>query len=168
MDDIGHDAPEREIVIDRDENRLMRGVLGTQLDPAFFLDQALEGELAMQGGDDDPPIALFDRAIDDQQIPVVDPGPDHRVAGGADKVGGRGVQDQVLVEVDALLDMIVGGRGEAGGDSHAEEGELCRLADLQAINGGNRAVGGEGAVAGHGPFKRGWPARDREPICRPG
>ena len=85
--------------------------------------EALEGEGPLQHGHDDAAGAGIEAAVDDQQVAVVDAGPSHGVAADPQKEGAVGVANQVVVEVDAGFDVVVGGAGKAGGDAVPGQGQ---------------------------------------------
>lgn len=85
--------------------------------------EALQGEGPFQHGHNDAAGPRIEAAVDDQQVAVVDAGAGHRVAADPQKEGAAGVADQLVVEVDAGLDVVVGGAGKAGGDAVAGQGQ---------------------------------------------
>ena len=51
----------------------------------------------------------------------MDAGPGHGIAPDPHKEGRGGMVDQVLVQIQTLVDIIVGGRGKAGGNPAGEQ-----------------------------------------------
>ena len=82
------------------------------------MEQARHGQLAVEHGDHDIVVLGLQRAVHDQDIPVVQPDPLHRVTGESDVVGRGGVLDQQLVQIEVA---IVGGRGESSGDQRQHQ-----------------------------------------------
>jgi len=54
------------------------------------------------------------RAIHDQDVAVVQTGALHRIASQPHEIGGGGMLDQQFVEIEVAVQVVVGGRGEAG------------------------------------------------------
>jgi hypothetical protein len=78
----------------------------------------------VDAGDYDAAVGHRGGTINDQQVAVVNGGALHRIAGNADEEGGGRVADQVLVEVDPAFQVVVGRRGEAGGDADGQQRQL--------------------------------------------
>src|SRR5690606_6609690 len=74
----------------------------------------------------DVPALHLPGPVDDEDVAVVDAGPAHGVAAGADEVRRRGVLDDEVVEVEDAVDGVVGGRGEPALGEGEEEGEAER------------------------------------------
>ena len=81
----------------------------------------LHGELAVHAGDDHRAVRWLERAVDDEEVPVLDAGAGHRVALRADEVGRGRPRDQQLVEVERALDILLGGRREPRHDRRGHE-----------------------------------------------
>lgn len=57
----------------------------------------------------------------------MDSGIDHRVASNLDEERGRRVLDEMFIQVEILVDEVVGGGGKTGGDGRDKEREFPRL-----------------------------------------
>lgn len=88
----------------------MAGIPRAQQDAVRQPAELLDGELAIDDGDDDAPVHRFEGTIHDEQIAIMDAEAGHRVSLHADEEGGFLMFDQVFVEAEARLE-IVGGRG---------------------------------------------------------
>lgn len=109
MDAPAHNAPDREFLIPRDEDIPMAGIAGTQQHALRQPAELLDGELAIDDGNDDAPVSRFDGTIHDEQIAIMDAEAGHRVSLHANEVGGFLMLDQVFVEAEARLE-VIGGR----------------------------------------------------------
>lgn len=116
MDGPDDDAPDFEIVRIVDADGMVFGVGGAEFDVAVVFVAEVEvfdGELVVDESDDDIAVGGFGRAVDDGDVAVVDAGVDHAVAVHAAIEGGFGVADEVAVEVERLVEVVFGRRGEA-------------------------------------------------------
>lgn len=69
----GGDAPDDEVGEGRDPDVRIARVICLQDHPGGRDAEALDGELAVEDGDDDAPVARLERPVDDQLIPVARP-----------------------------------------------------------------------------------------------
>src|SRR5690606_39912929 len=114
------------------------GVLRDEPDrPPAYAD-LLDGQLAVQRRHDDVPALRLDGPIHHQHVARVDARTHHRLALDGDEVSGDRVLDDELVEVERLVDVVVGGGGGAGRGAGQQE---------RAGVGGGRGGRGEGGGA---------------------
>jgi hypothetical protein len=88
-------------------------VLRDQPGSAFPESQAFDRQFAVDGRNDDPAILWFEGSIDNEKIPIMDAGSPHRMTGYAGKKGRGRVFDQMGIEVQSLVDVVIGRGGEA-------------------------------------------------------
>jgi len=74
--------------------------------------EPLNGEFIVNDGDHNSAMLGLQTTIDDQFISRIDTGIDHRRAGDPDNEGRRVVINQMRIELDDLLDMVIGRTGE--------------------------------------------------------
>lgn len=117
MDYVLDDAPDFQLHIGAEGLGAIVFVFGHQGDLAAAQADAFDGEFAVEVGDDDVFIFGLGGAIHDQEVAGVDAGVDHGIAGDADEIGGGGLGDEVLVEVELAFEVILGRRGKAGRDT---------------------------------------------------
>ena len=72
-------------------------------------EQAFDGEFAIDGGDHNAAMRRFDGPIDYQQVAIMNRRSLHGVALNAHKERRGGVIDQVVIEVQSLVNVILGG-----------------------------------------------------------
>ena len=116
----------------RDEHELLAGSL-----------QSLDGELAVDHGDDDPAGSSGDGSIHDQQVAIVDAGTLHGSPACSQKERGGWSSDEFLVEIERPFHVVVGRRGKAGFHPRRQE---------WANNGWCGRIGPEWAAIVHGPI----------------
>lgn len=85
--------------------------------------ELLDGEAAIDDSDDDLPVLRVERPIHDEQVAIMDAEAGHGVALHPDEEGGFPVLDQVLVEAQAVLEVVGGRRREACRDGPCQHRE---------------------------------------------
>ena len=116
MDNEGDDAPDGEFLRLADLNGDKFGILGFKKDVSSPFAEALHSKLSIQHGNDDLAVPGRDGGVHDKDVAALDTGVPHRVAPDADEKCGRRVADEVLVEVERVLHVILGGRRKPGLD----------------------------------------------------
>jgi hypothetical protein len=96
---------------------------GLQPPAALVLVEKLEREGPLDHGDHHPAGPGLNGPVHHQQVAVEDAGIAHRLAAHPQEEGAAGVADQHIVEVDAALDVVVGGAGEARRHAGAHQGQ---------------------------------------------
>ena len=131
--------PEERVVALAQGQRRVAGMGRLQPQATAVQHQALEREGPLQHRHHNAAGARLHAAIDDQQITVMDAGLHHRIAAHAQEEGAAGAGDQLLVEVDAGFDVVVGGAGETGGHTLASQGQ--QQADAALAQGPGERLG---------------------------
>jgi hypothetical protein len=90
----------------------VRLTTGSQQYSVGYAAQLLDGEFAIDHGNDNTAILRLDRSIYNQKITIVDAKAGHRTTFDLDEERCFFVFNQVIVEIDALLGVIVSGRRE--------------------------------------------------------
>ena len=85
------------------------GVFWPEFDTAHVLEQAFDRVLAINDGHDDIAVLGVLGAIDDDRVTFLDACPGHGVALDREHEGGWFVANQIIVEIQAFLN-VVGGR----------------------------------------------------------
>jgi hypothetical protein len=114
-DAAGHHAPDQQLLVGRDGEDGGAGVGRPRLHQYALLQEALDGQLAVQQVMT-MSACLASRAAHDQDVAVVESRALHGVAGHVEVIGGGRVRDQQFVQVQVTVQMVVGGQGEAGRD----------------------------------------------------
>lgn len=114
------DAPDLDVHAFGNFDRGIGLVLRHQPDLAVSLVEALDRELAVDDGHDDVFVTGRFRPVDDEQVAVVQVRIDHGIPVHMGEEGRGGMLDEVLMQVERFLEVIVGGRGEAGRDALRE------------------------------------------------
>lgn len=125
FDDVGNDAPDAGIVVLVELDVGEVGVGRAEEGPPFPEMEVLDGEAAVDPGEDEGTGAGAEGAVDEDEISVSESGIAHGFAADACEEGGGGVADEFAGEIDALLQVVGRGGGEAGGDRAGCEGEGC-------------------------------------------
>ena len=112
----GHHAPDQQLLVGRDGDNGVAGISRAELDQPALLEEAFDGQLAVQDRDDDIVVLRLQRAVHDQEVTIVQSGALHGVAGQADIERGGWVMDQELMKVEVAVQVIVGGRRESSRD----------------------------------------------------
>lgn len=76
----------------------------------------LHGQVAVHNGDDHMVVPGLDGSVHHQDVVVKDSGLNHGMPTSTQEVGGLGVPDQHLDQIDALGTQVVGGGRKAGAD----------------------------------------------------
>ena len=120
--DVAHEhAADDDVHAVGDLDRFVADVFGAEADFSVGDFDLLERAFAVDDGDDDVVVLRGEAVVDHEQIAVEDAGDGHAIALGPVEEGGGRMGDDVLVEVDAFFDVVVGGGGEACGDAQSEE-----------------------------------------------
>ncbi len=110
------DAPDLDLIAESELKGWVVGVGGFQSQAALMPFETFEREGTVEHRNHDVAWAWVKAAIHNQQIPMLNPGVGHRVATDPEKERADGMADQLFIEINANVDVVVGGRGEAGGD----------------------------------------------------
>ena len=137
MDDVGDGSPDEELLILPDQNGGIVRVFRLKGNLIAALTQSFHGELPVDHRHDDLAINRGDRAVDNQDVPVVDVDILHGAALRPNEEGGHRVADKLLVEVNRPLDVIVRRGGKAGLDPGRDHGDLQWEALLEGDGGGD-------------------------------
>ena len=135
FDVVGEHAPDDEVVLLGDADRLVLFVGGDEPEalPGLVYLDPLEGELAVDEGDDDIAVGRLDALVDDEQVAVVDAAVAHGVADGPGVEGGGRMAHQFLIEVDAVRHVVLRGRRETRPHALIGVGDLEHAAQVGGI-----------------------------------
>ena len=131
-DGVGHNAPYFEAVAEEaDVGGLVVGVVGDKPVSGAALFEALDGELAVDGGHHNVAGLGLEGAVNGHEGAVgnVRGGTVHAVAADPGQVGAVGVGEQNLVEVDFGPHVVLGRAGETSGNGSFALQQPQRLAD---------------------------------------
>ena len=124
MNDVSHHSPNLEVIVHRNRNTGVVWIFWLKFKTLLSLDQALEREFTVEGGDHDLPIWLFLRAIHDQQVPIMNSSTHHRVPTGPDKENIVGIRYEVLVQVEVAIVVVLDWTGKARRDLRLKQQSL--------------------------------------------
>lgn len=133
VDDVGDHAPEDEVVLRVDPHAGVGAIGRDEVDLAAVTLDKLDIKFPIHAADHHIIIVHLEGAIDDHDIPLVDIGPDHRVAHDTGEEGGRRVADQLPIQVDRLQPVVLCRRGEAGEDPLLGKGKGNPLPHLHLV-----------------------------------
>jgi hypothetical protein len=123
VDGMDDNPPDHHFAVWPDGDVRVDGIGGLEPDLAPALVEALDGHLPVDLGYHDAAMPGGEGLVHDQQVAVLDAGLAHGIPLHAQKESGYAVTDQVLVQAQVAFDVVVCGRGEAGGDLGGEQGE---------------------------------------------
>lgn len=113
MDNVGDDAPDFEGLAGFDFDGLVGGVVGQQVEAAGGgAAETLDGEFAVENGDNDLVVVGVEGAVYEEEVAGVDASTGHGGACDAQEEAGGGVLDEMLVEIEVGVDPVVGRRGK--------------------------------------------------------
>lgn len=126
MNDPAHHANDFERLTFLGDDRLITCslVLRAQPDGVPALVEPFNGKAVIQLGDDNVPVPRLLGEIHHQHVAVPDTGIHHRVALSLYEIGGRGIGDHQLIEVDGFLLVALCGRREASLDGVSVQGSV--------------------------------------------
>ena len=84
------------------------GVSRFEADAFLIAAVALHGKITVDAGDDDISACGAEGSVDNQEVSIVNPGIDHRIALNADKVGGSRTLDEKFVQIKGRLEVLLG------------------------------------------------------------
>lgn len=109
MDDVGDNAPDLEPLSVRDIDGGEVRVGGNQHQALAAFLQAFYREFAMDRSDDGLAHLGLNGPVNNQEVAVVDAGAKHGITHCSYEEGSCGMGDKVLIEIQALVDEVVGG-----------------------------------------------------------
>ncbi len=126
----GHHAPDSDIRLRTDRNGWVVGVFRGQNHACRCLSQSFHGEFTVDHRDHHRAVLTGNRAIDHEQITIMNSSSLHRSSTCSQKEGGCRVGDEFLVQVERAFDVVVGGGGKSGLDSGGTGG-VCSYSGLR-------------------------------------
>lgn len=145
VDDEGDHAPDLEGGLRPDLDGLVGVVFRGQEQTPVHVLQALDRQFPVHGRDDDAPWPGFLGPIHHQDVAGLDAGAAHGFPAGADIERGRRMGDAQVVEVQGLVEIILGRAGKTGG--HRRQVERQRLRG-PGLEGDGRELRAHGPVIG--------------------
>lgn len=121
FDDVGDNPPDDEVIFGGDFDGLVFVVGREEPDDVLFDFEGFDGEFAVDVANGNLTGCGGEISVDDQDVAIGETGVDHGVTADAGEEGGTGIGDEVLVEVDGVLEVVVG-RGRESGFDVAHQG----------------------------------------------
>ena len=122
MDAGGNLAEVIEGLIGLKSDDWVGGVRRFEADAFLIAAVGLHGKISINACDDDITACGAERAVDNQEVSIVNPGIDHRIALNTDKVGGSRTLDEKFVQIKGRLEVLLGRRWKS---SNYRSGDFC-------------------------------------------
>jgi len=123
LDCPNHDSPDLEVVIDIDADGLELSIGRTKLDVALMAMgkvKIFDSELLVDVSDNHISVPWLYGTVDDRNVAITDAGLYHRIALHTCVERGLRVGDEVTIEVERIMPVVLGRRGEASLDGFSE------------------------------------------------
>lgn len=114
-------APDRQFRQCRNRDIGEAWVVSLQYYPRGRDPQPLDRQFTVEDGDDDGTVFGFQCPVDHELVTVADAGLLHGLPSNSDDKGAGDILDQVFVEVDPAVEVVLGGRGIAGGHGYRSQ-----------------------------------------------
>ena len=121
MDNVGDNTPDLEFGFGGDFPRRVIVVLRFQNDFPAVYPYPLDGQLAVNDGDDHVFVPRLERTVNHEKVTVMDSRSEHGIAGDPDEEGRSRIFDKVPVQIEPVLLVVGGGGGEARRNHRLEQ-----------------------------------------------